>query len=293
MSPYELIAFDLDGTIFAEPGSTQMAPRVERALQAAHDRGIACAVASGRPTGMLGSCVSSLPFVDWHITVNGAMVSDARTGAIVSERAMSQDSALAVVEGVRRACPHAAIGWSLFACGVAHFDRPLLDMFGPRTRIVDGVRESFSYVESALADGSDVRVMESVEDTIAVLPEGVDKLGARFDTLDEFERARRGLLHSAGESWELAQVGPTELEITRTGVNKGSALGILCAHLGIDETRAVAFGDSGNDATFADSACTFVAMGNAAPAIKTVADDICPSVKNDGVAVWLEEHLGL
>lgn len=56
---------------------------------------------------------------------------------------------------------------------------------------------------------------------------------------------------------------------------------------------AVAFGDSGNDATFADSACTFVAMGNATPEIKAVADDICPSVKQDGVAVWLEDHLGL
>ena len=55
----------------------------------------------------------------------------------------------------------------------------------------------------------------------------------------------------------------------------------------------VAFGDSGNDATFADSACTFVAMGNATPEIKAVADDICPSVKQDGVAVWLEDHLGL
>ena len=38
----------------------------------------------------------------------------------------------------------------------------------------------------------------------------------------------------------------------------------------------VAFGDSGNELTFGESACTFVAMGNATPEIKAIADDICP-----------------
>ena len=75
-------------------------------------------------------------------------------------------------------------------------------------------------------------------------------------------------------------------------MGKGSALSILCTHLGIDERRAVAFGDSGNDATFAQSSCTFVAMGNASPEIKAVADDITDSVTNDGVATWLNAHLG-
>ena len=34
-------------------------------------------------------------------------------------------------------------------------------------------------------------------------------------------------------------------------------------------------------------------MGNATPEVKEIADDIAPSVKEDGVAVWLEQHLGL
>ena len=63
-----------------------MSPRVEATLRAAHDAGIVTAVASGRPTGVLGSHVKNLDFIDWHITVNGAMVSDARTGDIISER---------------------------------------------------------------------------------------------------------------------------------------------------------------------------------------------------------------
>ena len=85
---------------------------------------------------------------------------------------------------------------------------------------------------------------------------------------------------------ELALVGPTEYEITLKGVSKGAALKVLCRRLGVSEGRAVAFGDSGNDATFAQSSCTFVAMGNATPEIKAAADDVCPSVSEDGVGVW-------
>lgn len=293
MAQYDLIAFDLDGTLFAEPHSTTVHPRVERMLARAHDAGVVTAVASGRPTGMLGSHVSNLPFVDWHITVNGASVSDARTGEIISKRPMTQDTARAVVRSVQEACVDGEIGWSLFAYGTAHFDQTLLRMFGPRERVVNGVRQNFSFVESALADGSDVRTMNSVESTIDVLTEGVDKLGPMFASEEDLARARTALESYGGVPLELAQVGPKELEITLAGVGKGSALGILCRHLGIDERRAVAFGDSGNDATFAQSACTFVAMGNADPEIKAIADDVCPSAMDDGVAVWLEEHLGL
>ena len=35
----------------------------------------------------------------------------------------------------------------------------------------------------------------------------------------------------------------------------------------------------------------FVAMGNADEEVKAQADDVCPSVADDGVAVWIESNL--
>lgn len=289
MANYDLIAFDLDGTIFASPVKPVMSPRVTEALQAAHDAGVVLAVASGRPTGMLGSHVSGLPFVDWHITVNGAMVSDARTHEIISKRPIPKSTALMVARCVNEACSDVFVGWNMFAYGVAHFERALVER--QRFKFAEG-EESFSFADSALADGSDIRIIDSVIDTIEILPDGVDKLGARFDTKADADRAEHALRAYGGQPLEIARVKPTELEITLAGVGKGSALSILCRHLGIDERRAVAFGDSGNDATFAQSPCTFVAMGNASPEIKAVADDITDSVTHDGVATWLNAHLG-
>lgn len=294
MAKFDLIAFDLDGTVFPEPSAKIIRPRVVAALQAAHDAGVITAVASGRTVGMLGPTLTGAPWVDWLITVNGACVSPAHGGDAVSERMMPREQVRAVVSCIRSVAPGAGDnGWSLFAPGHACFDRGLNERF--RERLPEGPeRESFSFVESVLAEGGKVEEIDGIDTILGELTTDIYKIGCMLDTVELFDATCRELTASAHTGGlELASVGPTELEITKAGVNKGSALGILCRHLGIDEHRAVAFGDSGNDATFADSACTFVAMGNATPEIKAVADDICPSVKQDGVAVWLEDHLGL
>lgn len=294
MPNFDIIAFDLDGTIYASPVHPVMSPRVEATLRAAHDAGIVTAVASGRPTGVLGSHVKNLDFIDWHITVNGAMVSDARTGNIISERPIPKDSAIAAIEAVKRACGDAYNGWNLFAYGAAHFERIVVERSRQAAERAAALgRESFSFVDSALADGSDIRIMDSILDAIDVLPGGIDKLSVRFDSKEVLDHACTALNTYEGAPLEIAYVGPKEVEITLAGVGKGSALAQLCEHLDIDERRSVAFGDSGNDVTFAQSACTFVAMGNATPEVKEIADDIAPNVKEDGVAVWLEQHLGL
>ena len=76
MAAFDLIAFDLDGTVFGIPFKQEITQRVYRAFQAAHDRGITIAVATGRPVAMLGDQLKSAPWLDWGITVNGAQIVD-------------------------------------------------------------------------------------------------------------------------------------------------------------------------------------------------------------------------
>lgn len=292
MARYDLIAFDLDGTVFAQPQTQVVNPRVVSAFKTAHDQGVQVAVASGRPTGMLGPSLTDAPWVDWHITVNGASVTRASDGKVVSARMMPLEQVRQIVACVRSIGQGAGEGgWSLFAPGHSCFESSLNSSFSKRFSVEEG-RESFSFVESTMAQGGKIEEMDHIDTVLDLLETDVFKVGCMFDTVELTEEAKR-VLNERFEGLEMACVGPTELEITKAGVNKGSALHILCESLGIDETRAVAFGDSGNDATFAQSSCTFVAMGNATPEIKQIADDVCPSVREDGVAVWLEEHLGL
>ena len=74
----EFVAFDLDGTVFKTVGVPRIAPRVRRALEAAHGAGLQVVSASGRPWMMTGSTLRKAPWLDWQVGMNGADVTDNR-----------------------------------------------------------------------------------------------------------------------------------------------------------------------------------------------------------------------
>jgi hypothetical protein len=72
------------------------------------------------------------------------------------------------------------------------------------------------------------------------------------------------------------------------GVSKGEALSWLADHLGVPQERVMAVGDQGNDATMIKWAGVGVAMGDASPAAKAVADWIAPPFSEHGAAAAIE-----
>ena len=73
-------------------------------------------------------------------------------------------------------------------------------------------------------------------------------------------------------------------EISDASVNKGTALHRVCDFLKISPNDTIAFGDSMNDAEILRVAGTGVAMGNAAEAVKKIADQVCERWDEDGIA---------
>lgn len=73
-------------------------------------------------------------------------------------------------------------------------------------------------------------------------------------------------------------------EVSIPGVNKGTALKAVCKELQIPMSDSLAFGDSNNDIELIEAAGTGIAMANACEALKAVADDTAPDVKEAGVA---------
>lgn len=78
-------------------------------------------------------------------------------------------------------------------------------------------------------------------------------------------------------------------EVCDVSVNKGLALRDICRHLGESEADCIAFGDSMNDAEILEAAGLGIAMGNAEERVKALADRVCGSCEEDGVAKALQE----
>jgi len=83
------------------------------------------------------------------------------------------------------------------------------------------------------------------------------------------------------------------LEFMPPHVDKGQALAVVAEYYGIAQDKVIAFGDAGNDVPAIRWAGLGVAMDNAKPDVKAVADRIAPPYDEDGVAVVLEEIFGL
>ena len=84
---------------------------------------------------------------------------------------------------------------------------------------------------------------------------------------------------------------PYFLEFASPDVTKAAGLDFLSEHVGFSRERTVAFGDGENDVELIDWAGYGVAVANAHDRVKEVANFVCPSVDEEGVAQVLEAFL--
>ena len=80
-------------------------------------------------------------------------------------------------------------------------------------------------------------------------------------------------------------------EIADTEINKGKAMLRLCRFYGLTAGDCVAFGDSMNDAAVLKAAGEGWAMGNASSKVKALADRVCGSCTEDGLAIALMTYV--
>lgn len=71
---------------------------------------------------------------------------------------------------------------------------------------------------------------------------------------------------------------------------KGTGIEKILAYYHLDQSQAMAFGDGNNDIEMLRAVGTGVAMENASPGLKAVADDFCGHVAEDGIYHYCVEH---
>ena len=113
------------------------------------------------------------------------------------------------------------------------------------------------------------------------------KLIARLPDAD-LEHVLAVAAELAGDDASTTLAGSSFVEMAAAGVGKEAALALLAAERGLDADRVVAFGDHLTDAAMVAWAGHGVAVANAHPAVLAVADEVCASNDDDGVAEVLE-----
>lgn len=93
--------------------------------------------------------------------------------------------------------------------------------------------------------------------------------------------------------FELCNTGGSNRELSPKGIDKGVGVARALEYLGrVGNERTFGFGDSGNDLGMLAAVETAVAMGNAMPEVKAVADYVTDDVAHDGTVTAMQ-HFGL
>jgi len=93
--------------------------------------------------------------------------------------------------------------------------------------------------------------------------------------------------HSVASRWT-----PLFADVNPKGQSKQVGVDVFCQHFGLDIGQTMAFGDGGNDISMLRHVAIGVAMGNANPEVKEIADHVTTSVDGDGIWNALE-HFGV
>lgn len=93
--------------------------------------------------------------------------------------------------------------------------------------------------------------------------------------------------------FELCNTGGQNRELSPKGIDKGVGVARALEYLGrAGNARTFGFGDSGNDLGMLTAVETAVAMGNAMPEVKALADYVTDDVAHDGTVTAMQ-HFGL
>jgi hypothetical protein len=107
----------------------------------------------------------------------------------------------------------------------------------------------------------------------------------------ELPAVRAALRAQLGDRAFLVTSLPHLLEVGAPGVSKGSGLAFVADRMGLQLARIVAFGDGENDVELLQRAGFGVAVGDAHPLLRAVADWECAGPEVEGVAAVIDDYL--
>ncbi|TSB12414.1 HAD family hydrolase [Streptomyces benahoarensis] len=263
--PYQLIATDLDGTLLREDGT--ISDRTRAALATATAAGAAHIVVTGRAVPWTHHILEGLNYRGIAVCGQGSQVYHA---------------------GERRLLTSVTLDRQLAGLAIAKIETET----GPLR-----LAASRDGIEGEVLVGPGYRYKEGplpalpIEDHADLWTAPVNKVYIQHSTLDDDALAQVARV-TAGDLVGVTVSGPGIVELLPLGLTKVTGLSLAARRLGAKADSTIAFGDMPNDLTMFAWAAHGVAMANAHPELKAVADEVTASNEDDGIAVVLERLYG-
>jgi Cof subfamily protein (haloacid dehalogenase superfamily) len=258
------IACDFDRTLVGEDVTWK--PRTLAALARARAAGLHVIVVTGRMFRSVRPYLAEAQLPDPVVCYQGAVVADPASGEFLRHVPIPLEVAREAIDAV------VAAGF--------HLNCYVDDLL----YVAEETPEARAY-----ADFQHLEI-HVVGDLHAWLREEPTKLVAVGDqhALDELEARLRPVF---GGRLFIAKSLPYFLEFANPSVSKGSGLEFVAERVGFTREQTIGFGDGENDVELLEWAGYGVAVANAHERVLAVADYVCPSADDEGVAQVVDAFL--
>jgi 5-amino-6-(5-phospho-D-ribitylamino)uracil phosphatase len=263
----QLVAADLDGTLLND--DKRIAPEAAQAIAGLRALGIPFIIASARPPRSVKPIYQQLQLDTLQINYNGALIWDAPHAKPVFHRPIAGQLALEIIRFARSLDSRV-----LVTCEI--LDRWHTDRFDNTYTTETGrlfKPDVIAPVESYCC-GPVTKLLLLGPDSV-ILP------------------MEKQILAQFADRIALVRTDNELLQIMDKQVSKAAALRLIAERYGVSLEHTLALGDGENDIEMLNECGIGVAVANAAPKLKAIADWVAPSPNSHGVLDALRKYVGV
>lgn len=257
---YKLVALDMDGTLLKEDKT--ISKENLAAIENAKKNGVKVILATGRPTKGIEKYLKQLNLIsenDYAVAFNGAVVQNTKTGEIIAKNYMNLDDLeyLYSLSKELKVNIHALTPYSCIT---------------PKSNQYSELEATLNNIPLEILDFDNVDKDTTIVKIMFIDPENI------------LNKAIEKLPKDIVDRYTIVRSAPYFLEFINKKVNKGFGVEVLANSLGINQEEVICMGDAGNDIHMIEYAGLGVAMGNAFPEVKKIANYITKTNEDHGVA---------
>ncbi|MBC2299610.1 HAD family phosphatase [Listeria welshimeri] len=274
----QAIILDIDGTLLND--DKKISPETKKALITAQQNGVKLILASGRPTTGMHLYAEQLEMEKYHgllVSYNGAKVVDCQTKEELFNQTLTIAEGKAVLEHMKQFEVKVMIDKddymyvnNVYDCYIPYKDEEI----------------NIIQYESR---GGNFKLCEK-EDLAAFLDYRINKILTAGDP-DYMQKNYQAMMAPFKNTLNCVFTADFYFEFTAKNIDKAKALDTVLTPMGIHAENIIAFGDGHNDITMVKYAGTGIAMDNAIPELKAVANSITLSNNKDGIAHVLNNFI--
>lgn len=257
MKSTKIIFFDIDGTLVNYESIT-LSERTKEVLKKLQENGVKICIATGRASSTLPK-FEGIQF-DAYLTFNGSYCYT-KDGDEIFNNPIARDDVKKLLKNAERIGKPVSIAVSSRLA--ANGSSPDLEAY-------------YSFASLKLEIAENFNEIIETDDVYQVM------LACSKDEHSEMLKSVDSVKITGW--WEKA------IDIIPGDGGKGRGIEEILAYYGIDKSESMAFGDGGNDIEMLQAVGVGVAMGNASDDVKSIADDICGYVAEDGIYHYCVAH---